>query len=69
MLRVPTVVLGNTESDACAASSSFSYPEHFYVFAILLLSEALKPFSPVSAHRHQRGGEAWGLTFGFGFFP
>lgn len=66
MLRVLTVALGSTESGGCPANSSFSYPEHYYVFAILCW--CLKPCN-LSAHGHQRGGEVWGLTFGFGFFP
>lgn len=35
VLRVPTVALGSTKSDAHAANSFFSYPELYYVFAIL----------------------------------
>lgn len=38
-----TVTLGSTKCDAHAANSSFSYPELFYVFAILCWG--LKPLN------------------------
>lgn len=46
----------------------FYYPEHHCdIRNSVLVFEALKPWSPVFACRHQRSGEAWGLTFGFVF--
>lgn len=43
VLRVPSLALRITKSDACAANSSFSYPERYYVFAILCW--CLKPWN------------------------